>query len=62
MLTGNGRVQHKVGFDEGVWSTTKRVFAILAATSILVLGASWLMEARISLGGPLARQELNIMR
>jgi hypothetical protein len=49
LIASKGRAQHQAGFNEEVWSTTRRVFAILAGISILVLGAAWLMEARFNL-------------
>jgi len=49
LVTGKGRVQHQAGFNEEIWSTTERVFAISAVISILVAGAAWLMEARFNL-------------
>ncbi|KAL9636645.1 MAG: hypothetical protein Q9164_002699 [Protoblastenia rupestris] len=52
LVAGKGRVQHQAGFNEEIWSTTGRVFAISAVISILVVGAAWLMEAHFNLAGP----------
>jgi hypothetical protein len=49
LVAVEGRVQHQAGFNEEIWSTTGRVFAISAAISILVVGAAWIMEARFNL-------------
>ncbi|RDL36151.1 Uncharacterized protein BP5553_06763 [Venustampulla echinocandica] len=48
LVAVKGRGQRQAGFNDEIWSTTGGVFGILVVISILVLGASWLMEARFN--------------